>query len=128
MKNIIIWAVIAAFAPAFAHASYMSGRAIWDQLDPASKAAYAMGVYDASNILFASDDEYTRAIKKGRINCLADEALPSDRLATLVDEAYETDPGLASQAPSKVLIQLVTARCERQIREEGAKLSAPISK
>jgi hypothetical protein len=105
-----------------ARAGYLGERAHWDKLPDSAKAVYAMGVFDAANILFGGDSKETRALKQGRVRCIADEVLMPPRLAALVDAAYAADPTRASQPPSTVLIGQVSAHCERHIKEERLKL------
>ena len=122
MKRLICTAIVAMSAASTASAGYIGDRATWDKLPNGAKIVYVMGVYDASNILFDDDSKETVALKKARVRCLAEERLNNSQLAALVDAAYAAAAAKASQPPSTVLIGQVSARCERQINEERAKL------
>lgn len=120
-----ICGLAAATAPSLAAAGYLGDRATWDRLDAGAKAAYAMGVMDAANILYDSDPASEAAVKRGRVRCLADLRLPPERLAALVDASYARKADNPPRPPSVTLIAEVSAMCQRQIEAERASPSQP---
>ena len=115
-------AALALLAASAAQAGYLGDRAGWNQLSDDQKIAYAMAVYDTSNIAFGGDSPETVAVKQGRVRCLAERRLSADDLVTWLDQAYAADPGKGP--PSTTLIGAVSEHCQRQIEDERIRMKA----
>lgn len=80
-------------------------------MTPASKSAYAIGVFDESVTVYAEDPKDLQTRKVQLLVCIDMKQVTAADLAEMVDQGYESDPDLSSYPPNMVLGQQVAKLC-----------------
>lgn len=80
-------------------------------MSPASKAAYAIGVFDESVTVYAEDPKELQTRKVQLLVCLDIKQVTAADLADMIDQGYASDPSLSSYPPNMILGQQIAKLC-----------------
>lgn len=102
---IIIWA-------GTAHAAgYVNDRKQWLSMKPEARAAYAQGMNDSQNFIYADDTLAEAMVKRGRTKCLLDLKTGADTIAENITFMYK-NPDYMSLPPSAMYIITMAKICK----------------
>lgn len=95
---------------------FVNNRAQWLQLSPEAQAAYAQGLNDSLNLVFADDDLNAALVKVGRTQCMIENKITAAMLADKISAAYR-DERFAQLKPAAVYLIRITDECKGTINQ-----------
>lgn len=104
-------AVIMIWAGTAHAAGYVNDRKQWLSMKPEARAAYAQGMNDSQNFIYADDTLAEAMVKRGRTKCLLDLKTGADTIAENITFMYK-NPDYMSLPPSAMYIITMAKICK----------------
>lgn len=92
-------------------AGYVNNRQQWLSMQPEARAAYAQGMNDSQNFIFADDTLADAMVKRGRTKCLLDLKTGADTLAENITFMYKNND-YSNLPPSAMYIITMGKLCK----------------
>ncbi|TWH85330.1 hypothetical protein IQ25_02089 [Novosphingobium taihuense] len=92
-------------------AGYVNDRKQWLSMKPEARAAYAQGMNDSQNFIYADDTLAEAMVKRGRTKCLLDLKTGADTLAENITFMYKNNDYM-SLPPSAMYIITMAKMCK----------------
>lgn len=106
-------AILLAFGlSTIAHAAgYVNDRKQWLSMKPEARAAYAQGMNDSQNFIYADDTLAEAMVKRGRTKCLLDLKTGADTMAENITFMYKNNDYM-NLPPSAMYIITMAKICK----------------
>ena len=102
-----------------AHAAgYVNNRKQWLALTREAQAAYAQGMNDSQNFIYADDTLADAMVKRGRTKCLIDLKMGADAIAEKITFMYNNNNNYITLPPSAMYIISMSQVCKIYIDNE----------
>jgi len=92
-------------------AGYVNDRKQWLSMKPEARAAYAQGMNDSQNFIYADDTLAEAMVKRGRTKCLLDLKTGADTLAENITFMYKNNDYM-NLPPSAMYIITMAKICK----------------
>ncbi|WP_298289597.1 hypothetical protein [Novosphingobium sp.] len=92
-------------------AGYVNNRQQWLSMKPEARAAYAQGMSDSQNFIFADDTLAEAMVKRGRTKCMLDLKTGADTLGENITFMYKNNDYI-SLPPSAMYIITMAKLCK----------------
>ena len=100
-------------------AGYVNDRKQWLSMKPEARAAYAQGMNDSQNFIYADDTLAEAMVKRGRTKCLLELKTGADTLAENITFMYKNNDYM-NLPPSAMYIITMAKICKVYIDLERA--------